>query len=94
MHLSRCKVVDSQEKIDTIFNAISQHAQSRWGEDWQVELIRAYCRIEANEKGEIVTPKNRRTMLVRALETHSCAAETLIRLAGAAGLKLQMTQSL
>ncbi|MEO0487951.1 MAG: hypothetical protein AAFZ49_00155 [Cyanobacteria bacterium J06659_2] len=87
-------VVTSEEKVEAIINAIAQASEERWGEGWEVHLIRSYCRIESEERGEKVTPKNRRTMLMRALDQKSCAAETLLRLASAAAIEIQVHRTL
>lgn len=57
-----------------------------WGKDWLKEIVRNYCELEALETGEAVKPIQRRSTIVRALETGAITLETLIRLADCVGM--------
>jgi DNA-binding phage protein len=83
--------MNSAEQAKAMVNAIAQVAQEQWGEDWLADLVRRYCEIEQEETGnEKATPINRRSQLLTAINEGNPKMETLVRLAIAVGVELQL----
>lgn len=80
--------MDSKGKAAAVIDAIAAEAQAIWGEQWQSELVRAYCEIESSESGKIVKPVTRRSQVMRVLEAKATTLETTIRLAQAVRLTI------
>jgi DNA-binding phage protein len=80
----------SEEQAKALIQAISQEAQSKWGDEWIAALVRAYCEIESQEAGKLVKPVQRRSQLVRVLEEGNPTLETLLRLAKAVGAEINL----
>lgn len=80
----------SEQQAKAVIQAISQEAQSKWGEDWIASLVRAYCEIESQESGKLIKPVQRRSQLVRAIEEGNPTLETLLRLCRAVNAELQL----
>jgi len=87
---SAIKAMNSEMQAKAIIQAISQEAKSRWGEEWQASLVRAYCEIESAEAGKLIKPVARRSQLMRSLEECNPTLETLLRLAKAVGADLEL----
>ncbi len=83
--------MNAAEKAQAIMDAIAEEAQIKWGDRWQVELVRAYCRIESRETGEEVKPVNRRGQLIRAFEEGKTTLESLCRIAEAVGIEFELS---
>lgn len=79
------------QKAKSLIDAISQEAQEKWGKDWLAPLVTAYCEIESAETDKLIKPVQRRSQLVRALETGNPTAETLMRLTQAVNGHLDLT---
>lgn len=79
---------------------IQRLAIERWGSEitgygkpkWQPELVNAYCAIAQAQGEEDAKPVNRRSQIMRALETGSCTADTLILLYAALGCRLEVVR--
>ncbi len=89
----RVKVLamNAAEKAQAIMDAIAEEAQIKWGDRWQVELVRAYCEIESQETGEEVKPVNRRGQLMRTFEEGTTTLVTLCRIAEAFGIEFELS---
>ncbi len=83
--------MNSAGKARAILSAISQEAEAKWGKDWQIQIVRAYCEVESQDTGEEVKPVNRRKQVLRAFEEGNCTLESLCRLATATGIDLELT---
>jgi hypothetical protein len=82
--------MNADEKVAAVIDAIAQAARHRWGEKYLASLVRAYVELEGGD----ATPKNRRTMVLRALENKSCMSATLFRMAEAVGISIDIRRSL
>ncbi|NJN85564.1 MAG: hypothetical protein HC881_03645 [Leptolyngbyaceae cyanobacterium SL_7_1] len=78
--------MNSADKAKAMVQAIAQEAQAIWGDDWIKYIVRKYCEIESLEADEIIKPIQRRSTIVRALDTGAITLETLIRLADCVGM--------
>jgi DNA-binding phage protein len=78
----------SKEAAAAIMAAIVAKAKVKWGEGWQVEIVRSYCMIETAEASELVKPVYRRKTVLRALELGGAQIDTVIKLAQTVGLKI------
>ena len=74
--------------------AIKTASQDRWGDRWQLELVRSYVQILQRNGDEIATVNNRKTQIVRAFDAESCTADTLILLYDAIGYELSISRKL
>jgi hypothetical protein len=77
-------------KKEQIIAAIQVKAKKLWGEEWLTFLVRAYCQLESAEAGRIIKPVNRRSQIVRAIETGSPSLPSLLRLLEAVGLEIRV----
>ncbi|MBD2019240.1 hypothetical protein H6F43_03465 [Leptolyngbya sp. FACHB-36] len=81
----------SEQQAKAILQAIAAEAQVKFGDDWQADLVRAYCQIEQAETGnEKAIPVNRRGQILRAFSEGNTTLETLCRLAQAVGVEFEM----
>lgn len=74
--------------------AIKTASQDRWGDRWQLELVRAYVQILQKNGDEIANVNNRTTQIARAFNVESCTADTLILLYDAIGYELSVSRKL
>ncbi len=82
--------MNNEERARAIVKAIAQEAEKQWGENWLPALVNAYCDIEKAETGnDKVTYANRRSQIVAALDSNP-RLETVLRLAQAVGLEVQL----
>ena len=73
---------------------IERAAIDKWGDRWQLELVRAYVQILQKNGDEIATINNRKSQIMRAFEAKSCTADTLINLYYAIGYELSISKIL
>ena len=83
--------MNSEEQAKALIEAISQEAQSKWGDDWIAALVRAYCEIESEEVGKLIKPPQRRSQLGRVFEEGNTTLPTLMRLIKAVEAELHLT---
>lgn len=82
--------MDSKAQAAHIIDAIISQAQTVWGDRYLIELVRCYCEIESQETGKEVKPVQRRSQLVRTLETKTCELTTLMRLLQAVNIEIEL----
>lgn len=81
----------SKEKAKAIMDAIAQTAQDKWGDDWVPALVNAYCDLEKAETGnEKATLVNRRNQVLSAIEEGNPRLATVMRLATAVGITVEL----
>ena len=87
---SRCLMKSCKDHLE----AIQKVSIDKWGDRWQLELVRAYVQILQRNGDEIATVNNRKTQIVRAFSAGSCTADTLIILYDAIGYELSVSKKL
>ena len=70
---------------------IAKLAEEKWGDDWFVQFVREYCRIEELVTDEKPSTKNRRGTLERVFKEGGTSLQTLIWMAAAVSAELQLT---
>jgi DNA-binding phage protein len=83
-------MASSDEQAKALVASIAEEAQKIWGDDWLPALVRTYCEIESAETGKLIKPVQRRSQIVRSLDTGNPTAPTLFRLVQAIGAELEM----
>jgi len=74
--------------------AIKTASQEKWGDRWQLELVRSYVQILQKNGDQVAMVNNRKTQIVRAFDAESCTADTLILLYDAIGYELSVSRKL